>query len=95
MIGLEIGISVGVLILSGIGKLLWDRYEALREELEKMTDKHTTMSDKVHEHGKDLEYLRRDVESYDKTTNVIFEILDSHQKNTTSIEKTLAKNQIV
>ena len=94
MIGLEIGIALGVLILSGVGKMLWDKYTSIREDLKELVVKINETQDKTHDNAKDIEYLRRDMETHTNTTNRIFEVLDQIQKTISNIEKLLAKNQI-
>lgn len=94
MIGLEIGIALGVLILSGVGKILWDKYTSLRDDQREIVERMNKVQDRTQDNAKDIEYLRRDMETHTNTTNRIFEILDNIQKTISNIEKLLAKNQI-
>lgn len=94
MIGLEIGIALGVLILSGVGKILWDKYTSLRDDQREIVERMNKIQDRTQDNAKDIEYLRRDMETHTNTTNRIFEILDNIQKTISNIEKLLAKNQI-
>ena len=94
MIGLEIGIALGVLILSGVGKILWDKYTSLRDDQREVVERMNKIQDRTQDNAKDIEYLRRDMETHTNTTNRIFEVLDDIQKTISNIEKLLAKNQI-
>ena len=94
MIGFEIAMALGVLILSGMGKILWDRYTSLRDDQREIVERMNKVQDRTQDNAKDIEYLRRDMETHTNTTNRIFEILDNIQKTISNIEKLLAKNQI-
>ena len=94
MVGFEIAMALGVLILSGIGKILWDRYTSLRDDQREIVERMNKVQDRTQDNAKDIEYLRRDMETHTNTTNRIFEILDNIQKTISNIEKLLAKNQI-
>ena len=77
-----------------IGKLLWSKYAELQQQIREVMETSRKAESERVSITSAIEYIKKDLEKHDNTTDRIFELFESIQEQLSEIKQRLAASKI-
>jgi hypothetical protein len=77
-----------------VGKLLWSKYSDLQMQIRELSEGSRQMQSTQTKTTTTIEYIKKDLEKHDNTTERMFELFESIQEQLSEIKQRLAASKI-